>query len=258
METELDLQQWFGGIDVYIFDQLLKGRFVPGMRVLDAGCGLGRNLVYFLRSGYEVFAVDESEAAIVQVRKLAASLAPHLPAENFWVGPVENIAAEFADYTEEPGTGNREQGTGNREREIGNRESDTARVGSVPGSLPFRNQQSAVGNPQSVDVVLSSAVLHFARDEQHWQTMVSAMWSVLKPGGIFFARLASTIGIENRVRLIEGRRYQLPDGSARFLVDEAMLHQVTSALGGEFIEPIKTTIVENMRAMTTWVLTRKK
>jgi len=103
-------------------------------------------------------------------------------------------------------------------------------------------------------VVLSSAVLHFARDEYHWQAMVSAMWSVLKPGGIFFARLASTIGIENRVRLIDGRCYQLPDRSDRFLVDEAMLHRVTAALGGEFIEPIKTTVVENIRAMTTWVI----
>jgi len=88
METRVDLQEWFGGIDIYIFDQLLKGRFVPGMRVLDAGCGSGRNLVYFLRSGYEVFGVDESEAAIVQVRRMATALAPQLPAENFWVGSV--------------------------------------------------------------------------------------------------------------------------------------------------------------------------
>lgn len=202
MQTSINLQEWFGGIDIYIFDQLLKGRFVPGMRVLDAGCGSGRNVVYFLRSGYEVFGVDESPEAIVKVRKLAAALAPHLPAENFRVGPVERLSADFGDF----------------------------------------------------DVVLSSAVLHFARDEEHWQALVDAMWRVLKPGGIFFARLASTIGIENQVTLIEGRRHRLPDGSDRFLVDEAMLHRVTSALGGEFIEPIKTTVVENMRAMTTWVV----
>ena len=59
MTPSINLQAWFGGIDIYLFDQLLKGRFVPGMRILDAGCGSGRNLVYFLRSGYEVFAVDE-------------------------------------------------------------------------------------------------------------------------------------------------------------------------------------------------------
>jgi tellurite methyltransferase len=205
METSIDLQEWFGGIDIYIFDQLLKGRFVPGMRVLDAGSGAGRNLIYFLRSGYEVFGVDESSPQIAKVRQMAATLAPHLPAENFRVEPVERLSADSADF----------------------------------------------------DVVLSSAVLHFARDEEHWQAMVDEMWRVLKPGGIFFARLASTIGVKDQIKLIEGRRYRLPDGSDRFLVDEAMLHRVTAALGGEFLEPIKTTVVENMRAMTTWVVRKK-
>jgi SAM-dependent methyltransferase len=116
MQSSLDLQEWFGGIDIYLFDQLLKGRFVTGMRVLDAGCGSGRNLVYFLRSGYEVFGVDESEQAIAQARQLAAELAPHLPAENFRIEPVERmsfgkvansgehaagrLSADFADYTD--------------------------------------------------------------------------------------------------------------------------------------------------------------
>jgi tellurite methyltransferase len=83
------------------------------------------------------------------------------------------------------------------------------------------------------------------------------MWRVLMPGGIFFARLASNIGIEDRVKLIEGRRYHLPDGSDRFLVDEAMLMRVTTSLGAELIEPIKTVIVQNMRAMTTWCIVKR-
>ncbi len=107
------------------------------------------------------------------------------------------------------------------------------------------------------DVVLSSAVLHFASDEQRWESMVKEMWRVLKPGGIFFARLASSIGIEDKIELIDGRRYHLPDGSERFLVDEPMLLRVTEELGGEFLEPIKTTIVQNLRAMTTWCLRKK-
>ena len=208
------LPELFGGIDIYVFDQLLKGRFVPGMRVLDAGCGTGRNLVYFLRNGYEVFGVDQSAEAISQVRRLASELAPQLPAENFRVEPVEQMSF-------------------------------------------CRDQQSADRNQpdkDKFDVVLSSAVLHFARDEEQWQAMVDEMWRVLKPGGVFFARLASSIGMEPQVRLIEGRRYHLPDGSDRFLVDESLLRSVTTALGGEFIEPIKTTIVENLRAMTTWVI----
>ena len=107
------------------------------------------------------------------------------------------------------------------------------------------------------DVVVSSAVLHFARDQEQWQSMLNEMWRVLKPGGTFFARLASTIGMEDKVELIEGRRYHLPDGSDRFLVDEAMLMAVTASLGGDFLEPIKTVVVQNMRAMTTWVLRKR-
>jgi tellurite methyltransferase len=202
MTTPPNLQEWFGGIDIYLFDQLLKGRFTPNMRVLDAGCGTGRNLVYFLRSGYEIFAVDESSGAIAQTLQLATQLAPRLPQDNFREEPVERMS--FPDTT--------------------------------------------------FDVVLSSAVLHFARDESHWRAMIDEMWRVLKPGGICFARLASSIGMEDQVELIEGRRYHLPDGSERFLVDEAMLFSVTAQLGGEFIEPIKTTVVQNLRAMTTWCL----
>jgi tellurite methyltransferase len=202
MQSNLNLQEWFGGIDIYLFDQLLKGRLVPGMHVLDAGCGSGRNLVYLLRSGYEVCGIDESEDAIRQVRQLASTLAPHLPPDNFRAEPVEQMS--FAD--------------------------------------------------DSFDVVLSSAVLHFARSEEHWQAMLKEMWRVLKPDGIFFARLASSIGLENKVQLLEGRRYHLPDGSDRFLVDEEMLMAVTAALDADFLEPIKTVIVQNMRAMTTWCL----
>src|ERR1041385_6348593 len=89
MTPHLNLQEWFGQIDIYLFDQLLKGRFSPQMSVLDAGCGGGRNLVYFLRSGYEVFAVDQSREAIARVRSLAATLASHLPPENCRVEEVE-------------------------------------------------------------------------------------------------------------------------------------------------------------------------
>ena len=202
MAAPLNLQEWFGGIDIYLFDQLLKGRIVPGMRVLDAGCGSGRNLVYLLKSGFEVCGVDESAGSVARTRQLVTELAPHLPLDNFLVEPVERMSFAGADF----------------------------------------------------DLVISSAVLHFARDEEQWLRMVREMWRVLKPGGILFARLASSIGIEDQIELIDGRRYQLPDGSDRFLVDEAMLLRETATLGGELIEPIKTTVVQNMRAMTTWCL----
>jgi len=197
---DLDLQ--FGQIDIYLFDQLLRGRLQPGMRVLDAGCGSGRNLVYLLRSGYDVFGADSDVDAIEAVRVLAATLAPQLPGANFRAETVEEM--------------------------------------SFPDGF--------------ADVVLSSAVLHFARDDRHFEAMVTEMWRVLKPGGLLFCRLASAIGMETRVRQTVGRRFLLPDGSERYLVDEALLIELTRRLGGAFLDPLKTTIVQNQRCMTTWVV----
>lgn len=205
MMSHTNLQDWFGQIDIYLFDQLLKGRFNPQMRVLDAGCGGGRNLIYFLRNGYDVCGVDESREAINRVRSLASVLAPSLPPDNFRLEPVEGMS--FADA--------------------------------------------------SFDVVISSAVLHFAKDEEHWRSMLEEMWRVLKSGGTFFARLASSIGIEERIEHMEGRRYHLPDGSDRFLVDEEMLLAFTASLGGELLEPLKTVVVQNMRSMSTWCVRKK-
>lgn len=202
MTSSFNLEEWFGSIDIYLFDQLLKGRLNERMKVLDAGCGAGRNLIYFFRSGYDVYGVDHSAPAIGQIQSLAASLAPHLPAGNFRVESVEQMS--FAD--------------------------------------------------QQFDVVISSAVLHFAQDEGQWLSMVREMWRVLKPGGIFFARLASTIGMEAEVEHIEGRRYHLPDGSDRFLVDEQMLLATTDSLNAQWLEPMKTVVVQHLRSMSNWCL----
>jgi ubiquinone/menaquinone biosynthesis C-methylase UbiE len=107
---------------------------------------------------------------------------------------------------------------------------------------------------ESFDVVISSAVLHFAGSDRHFTKMLAEMWRVLKPGGLFFARLASSIGIEEKIKFIGSGRYLLPDGSERFLVDEEMLNSATERLGGIQIEPLKTTNVQNLRCMTTWIL----
>lgn len=200
MEPGVNLQEQFGGIDVYLFDQLLKGRFDPRMRVLDAGCGGGRNLVYFLREGYDVCAVDASHDAVTRVRSLARTLAPRLPEENFRREPVESMSFEG----------------------------------------------------ESCDAVISSAVLHFARDEAHWRAMLGGMWRVLKPGGIFFARLASSDGVEGEVGHLGGRLYRLPDGSRWLLADERMMRETTASLGGELLDPLKTVVVHGARSMSVW------
>lgn len=201
-----ELRQQFGEIDIYLFDQLLKGRFDASTRILDAGCGSGRNLIYFLRHGFEVFAIDRDSRAVATVRALAAELAPGTPSDNFQVAEVD--------------------------------------------ALPWP--------AQSMDAVLSSAVLHFAADELYFERMLLEMWRVLRPGGFFFARLASSIGLEERIQVTEGRRARLPDGTERFLVDEALLLHYAQQLGAEVVEPIKTTNVQNLRAMTTWCLRRQE
>ena len=63
------LQEQFGDIDIYLFDQLLRGRIAPGMRILDAGCGSGRNLVFLLQAGCEVFAADSDSTSVAAVRQ---------------------------------------------------------------------------------------------------------------------------------------------------------------------------------------------
>src|SRR6202166_2177556 len=94
-----NLIEQFGEIDIYRFDQLLRGRIAPGMRVFDAGCGSGRNLIYLFREGYEVFAADSDPRAVAAVQRLAASLAPTLAADNFRVEPVgaTSFPDSFAD-----------------------------------------------------------------------------------------------------------------------------------------------------------------
>jgi SAM-dependent methyltransferase len=197
-----DLRREFGDIDVYLFDQLLRGRIARGMRVLDAGCGRGRNLVYLLRSGFAVWATDANPEAVAATHSLAAALAPSLGDDHFRVEPVERMS--FGDA--------------------------------------------------SFDVVISSAVLHFARDEPHWWSMVREMWRVLAPDGLLFARLATTIGHESRVRRLGGRRFVMPDGDERFLVDEDFMMTAVRELGGVLVDPLKTSVVQDRRSMMTWVM----
>jgi SAM-dependent methyltransferase len=196
------LQEQFGSIDIYLFDQLLKGNISQEMKILDAGCGFGRNIVYFLREGYEVFGADQSVECVEQVRGMAKKLVPALPTTNFRVEPVERMSFEDG----------------------------------------------------CADVVISNTVLHLAADDPQFEAMLQGTWRVLKPGGIFFCRLASTIGMEEEFVSLGGRRYRSPDGGERYLVDAAMLHALTARLGGMLVEEIKTTVVEGKRAMSTWVV----
>jgi SAM-dependent methyltransferase len=200
----MTLQDQFGQIDIYLFDQILRGNIAPPMRALDAGCGFGRNLVYLLREGCEVFAIDANPEAVDHVRQLSESLQTGLPAENFQVGAIEEI--------------------------------------------PFPDEFA--------DVVLCNAVLHFARDERQLQDMLGQLWRVLKPGGLFFCRLGSRIGMD--FKRLHDNIFLIPDGSEWFLVTQEMLLALTHQLNAVLVDPLKTTIVQDHRCMTTWVLRKRK
>lgn len=190
------LTEKFGQIDIYLFDQLLKGRIQSTDRVLDAGCGSGRNILYLMRMGCRVSAVDTSSAAVVGVQELAHELQTGLSADNFRVESVENLSFEDAAF----------------------------------------------------DVVLSSAVLHFAKDAAHFGAMVREMWRVLRPGGMLWARLASSDATAH-LRQGSGEQAQFS-----YLITPDQLEQLTTTLGGQLLDPIKTTLVHNSRSMTTWVV----
>jgi SAM-dependent methyltransferase len=197
------LRKELGGMDIYLLDQILRGRLEPGMKILDAGCGGGRNLFYLAQAGFEVSAVDQSSQAVETVRRRLERLEIEIPSERLRVESLEELS--FPDG--------------------------------------------------AFDAVLASAVLHFAPSHAAFRRMVDELWRVTAPGGLLFARLASTIGIEDAVQpLDEPGWYHLPDDSDRFLVDLRQLLALTEELGGELLDPIKTTDVQGLRAMTTWVV----
>ena len=199
----MTVQEQFGQIDIYVFDQILRGNIAGGMKVLDAGCGYGRNLVHLLREGAEVYALDANPEGVAHVRALARELAPNLSDENFQVGVIERMP--FADGF--------------------------------------------------ADIVMCSSVLHFAKDERHFLAMVEELWRVLRPGGLLFVRLGSRIGMD--FPRLRANIYRIGDGSEWFLVDEAVLLQMTKQMDAVLVDPLKTTIVQDHRCMTTWVLRKR-
>jgi ubiquinone/menaquinone biosynthesis C-methylase UbiE len=174
------------------------------MKILDAGCGEGRNLVYFLNSRFDVYGIDKNENSIEELKAATLKIVPGYDLSKFKVGSLEQ--------------------------------------------LPY--------STRTFDAVICSAVLHFAENEEHFKAMVKEMWRVLKYGGFLFSRLASDIGIESLVKPLGSRRFQIPDGSVRFLVNEEILENITSELGGVLMEPIKTVNVQNNRCMTNWIISK--
>ena len=173
--------------DIYLVDQLFKGRIIPGQSVLDVGCGSGRNLIALGKMGCELYGVDINPDAIAHCSMVLNSF----QTDHFFVGDVCDS--------------------------------------------PFKNE--------FFDVVICNALFHFATDLEQFQAWSNQAWRKLKPGGIFFARLSTRIG--------------LPDANPpgfTFLATEQDLVDCEKRWNGDRLDPLKTTLVESARTMTTWVL----
>lgn len=192
------LNKLLGNLDIYLLDQILKGRFTRDQKILDAGCGEGRNTVYFIREGFQIFGVDQNPAAIQMARIQAQTLRPDYDIHRFQVSDVEDMPLHKAAF----------------------------------------------------DVVISSAVLHFARNAAHFHLMMDEMMRVLKPGGLFFLRTATAFGgiLTQSKRLGEGV-YLLPDGSERFILTGELLEEIRHKFGLGNLEPPKSVLVHKQRSM---------
>ena len=177
----------------------MKGRYKTNDTILDAGCGYGRNLHWFLRNNIVIYGIDQDVHAIHELQR-------RYPA----------VAARFRQ--------------------------------SAVEKIPFETHQ--------FDHIISSAVLHFAKDSAHFRQMIAEMVRVLKPTGSLFIRMTSDIGIEDKVQLAGNGVYDIPDGSRRFLLTRTLLADIMQKNRLSFLEPLKTVNVNDIRCMSTVVLTR--
>jgi len=194
------LNRELGNIDLYLLDQILKGLFTPSMKILDAGCGEGRNLVFFQNNGYPVYGIDRNPDAIRMVRFVANTKG---------YDPKQFQVADLA-------------------------------------KLPF--------DKETFDVIICSAVLHFAEDPLHFKSMIREMDRVLKQGGVLFIRMASEFGMEDEIESVGNGKYRLPDGSVRYLLRNELLQDLMGSYSFSYLEPVKTVHVENKRCMTNLIL----
>lgn len=201
------LNKLLGNIDIYLLDQILKGNFSMDMKILDVGCGEGRNSVYFLREGYQIFGVDQNPVAIQMARIQAQSIQQDYDVHRFQTALVED--------------------------------------------MPFHKG--------AFDAMISSAVLHFAKNTAHFHRMMDEMIRILKPGGTLFLRMATGFaGILEKSTAIGEGIYLLPDGSQRFVLTKELLGEIQKKHHLHHLEAPKSVLVHGQRAMGVFVLQKSQ
>ena len=196
------LNKELGNLDIYLLDQILKGRYEKENRILDAGCGEGRNLIYFLNNQFDVYGIDKNESALQMLKFLAGSIDPSFDPTRFSVGYIDQLPYENCHFHH----------------------------------------------------IICSAVLHFAANECHFKAMMGELVRVLKPNGSIFIRMASNIGLENKVTALGNDQFQIPDGSVRFLLTRQLLKELMETHRLVLLEPLKTVNVQDQRCMSNLLL----
>ncbi len=195
-----DINQILGKTDIYLIDQIVKGRYQNSDVILDAGCGQGRNLHWFYNNEFTIYGIDAKEDNIETLKKIYPK-----GVNNFSVSKIEEL--NFKD--------------------------------------DFFNH------------IICNAVLHFAKNETHFLKMFSELMRVLKPKGTLFIRVASDIGIRDKINHISNGVYNLPDGTNRYLVSKTLLKKLIETNTFKLLEPLKTVNVNDLRCMTTLVIQKK-
>jgi SAM-dependent methyltransferase len=193
-----ELTSQVGNTDIYLIDQIMKGRYTAPESILDAGAGAGRNLYWFVQAGLQVYGTDRDPKAVEALMQNY----PGVPADRFLAAPVERLP--FADAA-------------------------------------FRH-------------VISSAVLHFAENEAHFGQMFGEMCRVLAPGGSLFIRAATDVGLADKMIPLGQGRFQMPDGTDRFLMTRPALDALVRQYGMRYLEPFKTVLVDELRSMAVVLL----
>ncbi len=195
--TDSDLKYILGNVDIYLLDQIVKGRYLKEDKILDAGCGSGRNMYWFYHNQYNIWAIDRELEQIELVRETYPDCSNQF------------LLSELDE-------------------------------------MPYTNAE--------FNHIVCNAVLHFARNEKHFNGMMAEMLRVLKVHGSIFIRMASNIGIEELVVSEGNGIFSIPDGTQRFLLTRKLLDNFMAKYNLTFLEPVKTTNVYDIRCMTTLVL----
>lgn len=80
-----------GKMDIYLIDQIQKGRIKSNSTILDAGYGQGRNLEFFVRQNADIFGIDHNPDSLQIVRNQIATWNADYPPSRMITGRVEEM-----------------------------------------------------------------------------------------------------------------------------------------------------------------------